>query len=898
MTSMATHQHQQQLHNHTTTAPVETPLGTKKVVALRNGTANIEGVPMVQAVGDGLDDLRMRKKELLQCAPTVVTKSCIEYGRFLQRYKRDFKGSLHCFRWLIASFLDPAISHPDEMGMVMSLAHRQELNRRTISSHIYQGFAYGLYNCDRLDEASGYYLLSMDREIGAANELEMATLLSLRGKQRESNKYFERAVKRQPGNSDVYLLWSVALLLHREYDSAEKYLTECLALTVGTKEAKQRKEEQLQNEQNNNNAPNGQSTKGGKKRKRKEMTVRDGGTAIHEDAQFLKAMLLMERGALRPAESAFKALLKAFNGSADGHCFYANCLADLKRREVAEKHWENAIHLDAAHLTTHYYYGMWLWHNGEGNKALYHLRECVRHNGADLHSNNTMNRSVITPMHNDVMASNQTPNHITPSNVHWNSRFVLAALCFERRQWKEAEKHLKAMCDAMNLDDDRPQNMNENMIYTKNYADCLVQIGEKQLAVEQYTKSLALLQRLKKRYIDPEGERERAFRSAAQTQCRCKLYLNGTMQPHHGSSYIGNHSNSNRKSNKHSEHSQIKGMTMDPDAFYFGFYSAFECDTREKLASCLSRCKELKSAYTECERCLKLCPGHIEAVFRFASILSNLHRFKAADRYFKKCLEFTKQKHGKCWNNYGVMKLNLAQYEEAMHFFKKAQYVLKHQPAALREVQKNIDLCSRKRLCAKKTAAFANGGGGSSGGTGTMSATAGGHGNSNTMTVGTVSKLAGKMGGGAVNGGGSGGTGCGAISKQFDDDEKGRTTNPQQHKQSFYLSQIADEMSAKQRRVDPFNFAHSASGGSVDGSNINGVERTAIITMTNSNHHNDSDITMNIQIQSTTSRGAAGGPNRKIGNESRPKNGRKAKKGGKRPKKGKNVKGKGKKGKR
>merc|ERR1739838_1128227 len=100
--------------------------------------------------------------------------------------------------------------------------------------------------------------------------------------------------------------------------------------------------------------------------------------------------------------------------------------------------------------------------------------------------------------------------------------------------------------------------------------------------------------------------------------------------------------------------------------------------------------------------------------------------------------------------------------------------------------------------------------------------------------------------------GGIGGTSKGTVSgssRDFDDDEKGR-----KNKQSFLttLSHLESQ------RVDPFNFPHSASGG-VDGSNINGVERTAIITMTNSNHHNDSDITMNIQIQSTTNRGSGGG---------------------------------------
>merc|ERR1712039_854222 len=118
----------------------------------------------------------------------------------------------------------------------------------------------------------------------------------------------------------------------------------------------------------------------------------------------------------------------------------------------------------------------------------------------------------------------------------------------------------------------------------------------------------------------------------------------------------------------------------------------------EKLATCLSRCKELKSAFVECEKCLKLCPNHVEAIFRFASILSNLKKYKKAERFFEKCLEKSNQKHGKCWNNFGVMRLNVGKYEEAMHFFKKAQYILKNSASALREVQKNIDLCSRKKM--------------------------------------------------------------------------------------------------------------------------------------------------------------------------------------------------------
>jgi len=429
-----------------------------------------------------------------------------------------------------------------------------------------------------------YYNLSIERQPNQiSNYLQMATLLSNEAKYSESFKYFEAAKDIKTDCIAIYLLWSSCLLLNRQYDFAEYRINECLKLC-----------------QNN-----------------KQMSM---------DAMYLSAMIKLERGQYKVAESSFKALIRQYPEFSDAHCFYAACLADLRKKEVAEKHWEDAINLNQHNLSAHYFYGIWLFYNGETNKSVFHLKECLRIN-----------------------------------EKHCNSRYILASIYFQRRQWKESEKHfltIDKQIIASNANY-KLSKTNQIMIYYKNYADVLIQIGEKQGAVQKYTKSLYLLKALKTQYIKKYNLKQSATQYS---ECRCKYFLNAPNQEN-----------------------------------LYDFYNAFECDTREKLATCLSRCKELKTAFVECEKCLKLCPNHIEAIFRFASILSNLKKYKKAEKFFKKCLE-QKPNHGKAFNNFGVMRLNVGKYDEAMHFFKKAQYVLKHQPNALREVQKNIDLCSRKKM--------------------------------------------------------------------------------------------------------------------------------------------------------------------------------------------------------
>jgi len=250
----------------------------------------------------------------------------------------------------------------------------------------------------------------------------------------------------------------------------------------------------------------------------------------------------------------------------------------LRKKEVAEKHWEDAINLNQHNLSAHYFFGLWLFYNGEANKSLFHLKECLRIN-----------------------------------DKHCNSRYILASIYSQRRQWKEAEKHFKIIGDAIaNTNGNKKQmklRQNEIMIYYKNHADVLIQIGEKQGAVQKYTKSLYILKALKTQYAQKYNLQKNANAVGNNSECRCKHFLN-----------------------KPSEEN------------LFSFYNAFECDTREKLATCLSRCKELKSAFVECEKCLKLCPNHVEAIFRFASILSNLKKYKKAEKYFEKCLEKSNQK--------------------------------------------------------------------------------------------------------------------------------------------------------------------------------------------------------------------------------------------------------------
>ena len=191
------------------------------------------------------------------------------------------------------------------------------------------------------------------------------------------------------------------------------------------------------------------------------------------DLLYLRAMVLLERRQLKAAEAGFKLLLRRFPGFGQGHCFYANCLAELDKKEVAEKHWEDALQLEAAvAVDAHYFYALWLHFNAMSNLSLFHLKECVR-----------------------------------LDERHWNSRFVLACILKETHKDKETERHLKAICDACTSTKEesesaeqektRWQPAHEAMVYHKHYANCLVAIGEKQLAVVKYTESLKRLKRLR-----------------------------------------------------------------------------------------------------------------------------------------------------------------------------------------------------------------------------------------------------------------------------------------------------------------------------------------------------------------------------------------------------------------
>eukprot|EP01084_Bolivina_argentea_P263584 446186_1 len=269
-------------------------------------------------------------------------------------------------------------------------------------------FGFGLMQCGEYDEARQYYLAQQMSDVSCY--MQMATLLANLGQFARSNEYFESALEYSaPGNAgDVLLLWSSAMLLCGKYELAERKLSQIKA-------AEREHDEQY---------------------------------------MYLSSMCKLECGRMREAESSFKSLLKRYPSSSDGHCYYANCLADLNKREVAEKHWEDAIHLNPANISAHYFYGLWLWHNSEMNRAIYHLKECLRIN-----------------------------------EKHCNSRFILAHCCAERKEWKQAEKHFKFICDHGDL----KQKPHQNMIYLSAYGDCLIEIGDRQGAVAKYTKSLKLL---------------------------------------------------------------------------------------------------------------------------------------------------------------------------------------------------------------------------------------------------------------------------------------------------------------------------------------------------------------------------------------------------------------------
>eukprot|EP01084_Bolivina_argentea_P015061 28171_1 len=163
---------------------------------------------------------------------------------------------------------------------------------------------------------------------------------------------------------------------------------------------------------------------------------------------YLKSMICYEQNKLKQSESSFKLLLKQYPLHSDGHCYYACCLADLNKREVAEKHWEDSININNNNINAHYFYGLWLFYNSEINKSIYHLKECLR----------------INIKHN-------------------NSRFILAHIQFQRKQYKDAEKHFKIICDQPTITQTQTNNnkqiiiTNNNnynhkmMIYFKNYGD-------------------------------------------------------------------------------------------------------------------------------------------------------------------------------------------------------------------------------------------------------------------------------------------------------------------------------------------------------------------------------------------------------------------------------------------
>ena len=54
------------------------------------------------------------------------------------------------------------------------------------------------------------------------------------------------------------------------------------------------------------------------------------------DGMYLKSMIKLEKGELKAAELSFKQLLKLYPDFSDGHCYYANCLADLNKKDCRE----------------------------------------------------------------------------------------------------------------------------------------------------------------------------------------------------------------------------------------------------------------------------------------------------------------------------------------------------------------------------------------------------------------------------------------------------------------------------------------------------------------------------------------------------------------------------------
>ena len=272
----------------------------------------------VQCVHPTLSSTQIRS-DLMLSAPKIVKQSCISYGLFLSKYKKDYKSAINCFNSLVAD---------------------KEFD-------IFQYLGFSLYQIGKFAEARKYYDLSIEREPNRiSNYLQMATLLTNEAKYNDAFKYFEAAKDISSDCIAIYLLWSSCLLLNRQYDFAEYRINECLKL--------------CQQRTTNN----------------KQMSM---------DALYLSAMIKLERGQLKAAESSFKSLIKMYPEFSDAHCFYASCLADLSKKEVAEKHWEDAINLNQHNLSAHYFYALFLFFNGEINKALFHLKECLRIN--DKHCN-------------------------------------------------------------------------------------------------------------------------------------------------------------------------------------------------------------------------------------------------------------------------------------------------------------------------------------------------------------------------------------------------------------------------------------------------------------------------------------------------------------------------------
>ncbi len=119
-----------------------------------------------------------------------------------------------------------------------------------------------------------------------------------------------------------------------------------------------------------------------------------------------------------------------------------------------------------------------------------------------------------------------------------------------------------------------------------------------------------------------------------------------------------------------------------------------EVELHEKCSTVLSKIKHWKEAKRHVECALRLCPKHVKALFRYASVLGNLKMIPQAEVQFTKVFELVPS-YGRAHNNMGVMYMENAQFDKAEECFHKAAKFLG--PDKGRQIESNFKVLAKRR---------------------------------------------------------------------------------------------------------------------------------------------------------------------------------------------------------